>query len=533
MSWESNVGTEKPPMNDDGSSHANSRTDADIGRPAHNNLNTNINHNINHNTSTENHINNINNGINNNAEPNTDAQFRHPSDLDAIDAMFAERAGETIGTQAQSARVVRLEALLGLLDTPTTNTSTYANNANATNHDGKTHDEQSRNELLKSATLARIMRATNHSESPQITGTSASGRFGEAELSDPDRRAVDAMVDNGWDTSAAPENLRERCEKLAALANLLEPQTLAHTNNSNLNFNASTKPSASLRERTLRLIDNADRHTGEVYNADVAFEGRGGRSLSGRWRDLVAVAATLLIAVGVGWPMLAGMQDQHGRLNCRSNLMTAGFGFGQYANDHRDRLPMASASMPGLPWWQVGNPERSNSANLFTLVNRSYLNAEALTDPAYAEASSPNQFLPDAMDWPELRGVSYSFQNLFAAERPDWNGSARVAILSCRSPVVVRSVTGDRMTISVLMGNSMTHGFTASRDGTAGGAGQNVLFNDGAVQWLDTPVLESGDHLWLPAWVERALDDLVRFGQRSPLRGSESPESATDTFLAP
>lgn len=240
-----------------------------------------------------------------------------------------------------------------------------------------------------------------------------------------------------------------------------------------------------------------------------------------RLGDLISVAALILIGSAVIGPMVGSVRAYGQRLAC-----TAGFGelagaFGLYTHDFRDTLPMATASIAGRPWWNVGNPEESNSANLYTLARTNYAKAEVLACPTN-DRSRRCSTRKGERDWHCIDEVSYSYQNLFARARPKWHeGQTRVAILVDRSPVVLLSAR--RASIDPLS-NSPNHGR----------AGQNALFNDGSVLWLRTPVLENGDNIWLPRVVERAIGDRVcRSRKADPLKGNESPECAADTFVGP
>ena len=56
---------------------------------------------------------------------------------------------------------------------------------------------------------------------------------------------------------------------------------------------------------------------------------------------------------------------------------------------------------------------------------------------------------------------------------------------------------------------------------THGGKGQNVLFNDGSIRFIKTPVLdENNDNIWTANNIE-------------DYQGTEAQQSATDAFLTP
>jgi hypothetical protein len=123
-------------------------------------------------------------------------------------------------------------------------------------------------------------------------------------------------------------------------------------------------------------------------------------------------------------------------------------------------------------------------------------------------------------DWRNLGEVSYSYQSQFSPKRTVWKADTRVGILSDASPVVRRAILGFRI---LPFENSPNHG----------ARGQNVLFTDGSVQWLSTPVLDNKDNIWLPRRVEQIIAKLARPTQADPLQGNETPECAEDVLLVP
>lgn len=240
-----------------------------------------------------------------------------------------------------------------------------------------------------------------------------------------------------------------------------------------------------------------------------------------RIADLVSIAALLLIGTAVFGPMLGAARERARQTACAAGLQTAGLGFGMYAGDERDALPLATASTVGNPWWHVGKAEQSNSANLYTLSRTGYVKVDSLACDGNKTACR-RELGPDARDWTCLSEVSYSYQNQFAPpeRRAKWNSSVQIVVAVDASPVVRRAV--QKQWINPLA-NSMNHG----------GRGQNALFNDGRVQWLTTPVLESGDNIWLPQALEQFINKLHRPTHADPIQGTESPGSAEDVFVAP
>jgi hypothetical protein len=266
---------------------------------------------------------------------------------------------------------------------------------------------------------------------------------------------------------------------------------------------------------------------GQERRLQVEHAPLGGRRL--RTADLMTAAALLLIGTAAVGPMVGAMREQSRRVACQGNLQAAGLGFGAYANEFKDAMPMASASIAGSPWWFVGKPEQSNSANLFTLARTGYSKLDQLACPGNS-AACRSDLGPAARDWRNLDEVSYSYQNLFGRPQSRLRGdmpaaggpvaSGHMLVVVDGSPVVRRAVRGQWINP---LANSMNHQ----------GKGQNALFSDGAVVWMTSPVLDNGDNIWLPRLLEEALAKRGQPTQAEPINGTEMPATPDDRFVGP
>lgn len=242
-----------------------------------------------------------------------------------------------------------------------------------------------------------------------------------------------------------------------------------------------------------------------------------------RIADFASLAAMLLIGTAVIWPTLGFAREKARQTACLSNLGAVGQALGLYGSGNRDALPMATASIAGVPWWNVGRKEESNSANYYTLKHQKYVGLEQMAcggNPTARRTCEDDQ----ARDWRCFEEVSYSFQNLFASKRPTLVQAQVFAVAVDRSPVVARARRGDRVVYA--QENSFHHG----------GRGQNILMSDGRVQWATTPILASGDNIWLPSKIEQLLklaENYARTGVCQPLKGVEEPDGPEDSFLCP
>jgi hypothetical protein len=394
-----------------------------------------------------------------------------PDDAAALDAYMSEN-GRSSTANAQ--RVEAVEDLIGLLGVraplPT-------------------------DPSLIDATLARVARAR---------------RLGAAEavLAEADAAAVDALVDVGMNPAALPAAHARRGTAAAALL-----ATLDH------HAQPAAASRAALIAATMAKVDAAESTRRDRYRLVPELPTFRRRMQVG---DVVGVAAALLLGVSVLWPMLSEFREQGRRAACASNLAGVGSAFGMYAGDYRDSLPLASPSRGGDPWWDIGKlPERSNAANLFTLVRTGYSGLEPLACAASpGSCRTPDAVAKSGMDWRSSDDVSYSFQILFGrASQARMSQSPAAVLLTDRSPVVVRALRSQPIDP---FGNSLNHAES----------GQNILTADRAVQWTRSPVLPSGDNIYLPRSVEDLINRSHSPTAAEPIRGTETPEYQ-DVFVGP
>lgn len=339
----------------------------------------------------------------------------------------------------------------------------------------------------------------------------------EARLIPDDEEALDAWVLAGYRSHRVPGSLRERAEKLEGMAALVAegPAVVAGAARS------------GLIESTLARLDVAR----ESIPIERAVVGK-----RARWADVVSVAAMLALGSAVLWPVVGNARSASQQTACLSGLRAVGQAIASYAEASKGSLPLATASVGGLPWWEVGRPEHSNSANLFTLARESFVGL-----PALACAARRRCELSDcgagARDWKRLDDVTYSYRVMFGSARPRLGDPVDTVVVSDASPVVRRAVRGEVI-------------FPTENSGNHDGHGQNVLRLDGSGRWMATPITEGGDNIWLPRSLEDTLrriagrlpagsSALVRVqgweGPRKvdPIRGNEVPADAGDAFVGP
>ena len=234
-----------------------------------------------------------------------------------------------------------------------------------------------------------------------------------------------------------------------------------------------------------------------------------------RMREIMAVAAMLIVGVSLALPILARTRHEAMRVACRAQLATVGKAFAQYAGDYLGTMPRRSV-VPNSSWYHVGwtlsdsKPVRSNSANLYLLARYHYVEPSTLACPAKDRLDQV--MTAEMRDWQTMADVSYSYHNQFAARASRLEREPHMAILADKNPRFV-----------VHNGTNFAH-LTALPESTASlthhSRGQNVLFADGGVRWCTTSIMPNGDNIWLAEGVD-------------VYKGTEIPSRDDDAFLVP
>ena len=335
----------------------------------------------------------------------------------------------------------------------------------------------------------------------RVLGAIRDGYETESTLSQNDGEALEAFVMSGYDASRVPGGLRGRASVHAAMLGAV----------TTLDAEGEEWIDAGRAVRTEAVLDAVE--SSEL--APIPFEAPRATQRF-RFADLVAAAAMLLLASAVALPVFNSMTEDGRRRVCNSNLQSAGLGFGLYAQSNNDALPMATAGFGGS-WSQVGTPGKSHSANLFTLVTTKHVMPWDLDCPGneFAPAGGVD---PADQDWDSVEEVSYSYRLMPRGRNRLALLDSDAAVLSDRSPILISSVRGWRVTPET---SSLNHG----REG------QHLLAVDGSVRWADSPVLENGDNIWLPRVVEQFVNTVrKKYGY---IDGFEMPSTPGDTFLGP
>lgn len=284
-------------------------------------------------------------------------------------------------------------------------------------------------------------------------------------LSAADERAVDALVEHGFDVDRARAAHPEIADRIAAAH--------AYFVRADERYPVEA-PDPALVDATLARIDREEEDRAarmRVAPGGIPTLGRG------RWADFVAVACVAILLVSIGMPLMNSLRDRSERAGCAANLRELGTGLAAYHGDFNSR-PIAAGFAPDLASLRDWS---------------SYDNSKHL-DPLAANKYCSPGCLHCAKD---TEGGGYA--SLVPHERLNrhWLRTAHIPLVADRNPLVYRTAFGGRAYVRAIE-NSLDHG----------GAGQNVLFGDLSIVFELSPILTvrladdaspTPENIWLPA----------------------------------
>ncbi|MEX0776827.1 MAG: hypothetical protein WD042_14075 [Phycisphaeraceae bacterium] len=314
-------------------------------------------------------------------------------------------------------------------------------------------------------------------------------------LCDADAAALDALLDSKGGVPSDPARQAKLRQLLAVLDGYQAPS-----------------PSADLTQRTLDAIAAVEQRR----RFALQVQSLTAPASAFRWRELLAVAAVMMISLSLLWPMLAQSREQARLIACQSRQGAAGQALASYAVANAGMMPRLAAQ-PNAAWTLVGQPTRataipaqSNPANLYRLATSGHIDPNTLACPDNPNA--PRHMTADMHDWLNAAQTSYSYQNQFTRQPISLDRMSGMPVLADKTPIFVPSRDDPRMVVQKrdVPTNSPAI-FHQQR-------GQNVLTGAGNVQWTTDPVINS-DNIWLIA------------GQQA-YSGTETP-LPNDSFLSP
>ncbi len=280
-----------------------------------------------------------------------------------------------------------------------------------------------------------------------------------------------------------------------------------------LDFLSTTVPD-DLSDKVLRYVE--ERRFAVVRAGDIPIESTKttGRLRFVPGRDLLAVAASLLLIVSLMVPGLSEMRSRSHWAVCSSNMRRVAEGIGTYQAQEPSgtAIPYVKASSKAR-WLPQGPAEQefaSNSRHLFLLLKTGVGPAPSdFVCPSLADSTPMNHADFAALeDFEHGNNVAYDSMNL-AGANPNLRPMAYMAYLSDRNPLFEGGRFHEGLDPDAA--NSPAHG----------GRGQQVLTLDGSVSRMKSPLFGlRKDNLWLAGGIRRYA-------------GTETPIRPDDIFLIP
>ena len=274
-----------------------------------------------------------------------------------------------------------------------------------------------------------------------------------------DERALDWLVDHGFDLTGvadAPPELKERIERLSGSMSPLASYAVA-------------PPSETLVDATLARIARSDADADRADRMRIEPSGIGLRSF--RLPELIAVAAVLFLGVGVLFPMAQQFRSSSAATLCSNSLRKLGSAMHGYAADNAGSAP-AMAGLGSL-FSPAGNPTPDD-------LSRHHRSLDALVHKGYCVAGCT-----------KCNGArTYSYR---IATHPR---QLRLAVLPA-TPIV-----SDANPLVDAMRRGQRDADASANSSNHGSRGQNVLFTDGSTVWTTSPMFRDPrvsrlDNIWL------------------------------------
>jgi hypothetical protein len=303
---------------------------------------------------------------------------------------------------------------------------------------------------------------------------------------------------------AADPGLAEQNEALAAVFQALDRWRAAPVP---ADLTTRIRARVAVAEQRPRLV----RTTDDLTQAAEQSVGRVIRL--GSLREIVAVAAMIVLMVGLGVPGALHMRDRSQRMGCSANLAMVGRGLQQYASSFSGGLPFVgwNSRMSWQPSSTPGVVTLPNRRHVYPLLREGYVREpRAFLCPARGDVPMPAEQVRQRSDFIESRNVSYAYFNMGGA-RPSLQDDPNLPILADDNPMFEDGVPlFDPLGLSHPENrNSHAHG----------GAGQNILTLDGHVKWTNSPNAGiDSDNIWTLQGVQTYT-------------GREGPTTTTDAHL--
>lgn len=280
----------------------------------------------------------------------------------------------------------------------------------------------------------------------------------EINIDPVEAQALDFLIAAEFDPTAIdrmPEHVRESARRLLRELRGIDAYSVA-------------PPSEALVDATLARIAQEDRHQSQRMNISNSKPSSWRRRL--RIPNVVAVAAMLIVAAGVAIPLSNQVRQSQAQLMCANGLRTLGGGLSAYAADNHGIMPMTA----GLGSF-LTEPSTTDDG---IIDNARHLDMLAKNGYCDSKCTRCNG----------ARNLSYRI--------PMHKSQTNLSTMN-RSPVAA-----DANPVQALVRRGIMPATFDLDSPNHGQRGQNILFSDGSVVWMESPILPGGpmglpDNFWV------------------------------------
>ena len=238
--------------------------------------------------------------------------------------------------------------------------------------------------------------------------------------------------------------------------------------------------------------------------------------------ELLVVIGIIALLISILLPALNAAKERANRVKCASNLRQVGQGLMLYANDNKGAYPRVRYKLNGPlkaftnpaavdPHANNGPTENDVTGALFLLVRNADLNPEVFTCPSSNQEkdSLNNEPATSRSNFTDPENLSYSYANPYPNAAAIGFGYklhsgvvADLAIAADRNEPDSANYTQNRFANDPQTKLRYTNSSNHEREG------QNVMFNDGHVEWFTTSWCGANkDQIYSPGLVTAAIGD--------------------------
>lgn len=309
-----------------------------------------------------------------------------------------------------------------------------------------------------------------------------------------DRRRVEAAFADAQSLASARQNVERILSRLDADDSPIAPKNLV----------------ASIMDR----VEKSQNPIPFPKNAAAALQApveSGGRGPMFALRELVGLAAAILLFVGIFVPGYRTARNEAQRAMCANNMRLIGNGYANYAEMFGSPVPYVRSVPAGATWLPANGSRRfTNTQNNYVLVANRLVPARVFVCPSRPQDVPLETDSPESLsDFPDVNNVSFSTMPVTGTWQQQ-HFDPQMPLVADMNPLVddAQELQANRPVPE----NSNSHGV---------GRGQNVLRGNMSVIWATTPRLGIDN------------DDIYRLIGVKTYTGQEWPHLRSDAFLIP